>query len=157
MSTVIWLRWQSVCLQCGKPGFDPWVEKILWRRKWQPTPVLLPRKSHGWRTLVGYSPWGGKQSETTERLHFHAAVYLGAWIIQSIQIGQLLLNIMMCQLLPATLMITDNPLTFLFHNWGNKKLSKAEVLDHSEWGIEIILNFRNITYHSWLCIRALPF
>ena len=78
MSTVIWLRWQSVCLQCGKPGFDPWVGKILWRRKWQPTPVLLPRKSHGWRTLVGYSPWGGKQSETTERLHFHAAVYLGA-------------------------------------------------------------------------------
>ena len=37
------------------PGFDPWVGKILWRRKWQPTPVLLPGKSHGWKSLVGYS------------------------------------------------------------------------------------------------------
>ena len=51
------LRWQSVCLQCGRPGFDPWVGKILWRRKWQPTPVLLPGKFHG-RSLVGHSPWG---------------------------------------------------------------------------------------------------
>ena len=50
-------------------GFDPWVEKILWRRKWQPTPVLLPGKSHGWKSLVGYSPWGCKESDTTEQLH----------------------------------------------------------------------------------------
>ena len=42
-----------------------------WRRKWQPTPVLLPGKSHGWRSLVGYSPWGPEESDTTERLHFH--------------------------------------------------------------------------------------
>ena len=42
-----------------------------WRRKWQPTTVLLPGKSHGWRSLVGYSPWGRKESDTTERLHFH--------------------------------------------------------------------------------------
>ena len=42
-----------------------------WRRKWQPTPVLLPGKSHGWRSLVGYSPWGHQESDTTERLHFH--------------------------------------------------------------------------------------
>ena len=40
-----------------------------WRRKWQPTPVLLPRKSHGCKSLVGYSPWGRKESDTTERLH----------------------------------------------------------------------------------------
>ena len=42
-----------------------------WRRKCQPTPVLLPGKFHGWRSLVGYSPWGRKESDTTERLHFH--------------------------------------------------------------------------------------
>ena len=41
------------------------------RRKWQPTPVLLPGKSHVWRSLVGYSPWGCTESDTTERLHFH--------------------------------------------------------------------------------------
>ena len=54
-----WLRWQSVCLQCRRPEFDPWVGKIPWR-KWQPTPVLLPGKSHGRRSLVG-SPWGSQR------------------------------------------------------------------------------------------------
>ena len=65
-----WLRQKSVCLQCGRPRFDPQVRKIPWRRKWQPTPVLVPRKFHGWRSLVGYSPWGRKESDTTEWLHF---------------------------------------------------------------------------------------
>ena len=59
-----------VCLQCGTPGFDPWVGKIPWRRKWQPTPVFLPGKSRGLRILVGYSPWGRQELDTTERLHF---------------------------------------------------------------------------------------
>ena len=56
-------------LRCRRPGFDPWVRKIPWRREWQPTPVLLPRKFHGWRSLVGYSPGGCKELDTTERLH----------------------------------------------------------------------------------------
>ena len=43
--------------------------------KWQPTPVLLPGESHGGRSLVGYSPWGRKESDTTERLHFHFLLY----------------------------------------------------------------------------------
>jgi len=50
-------------------GFDPWVGKILWRNpleKWQPTPVFLPGKSHEQRGLAGYSPWGRKESDTTE-------------------------------------------------------------------------------------------
>ena len=42
------------------------------RRQWQPTSVLLPGKSHGWRSLVGCSPWGRYESDTTGRLHFHA-------------------------------------------------------------------------------------
>ena len=41
-----------------------------WRRQWQPTPVLSPGKSHGWWSLVGYSPWGLKESDMTEQLHF---------------------------------------------------------------------------------------
>ena len=61
---------KASCLQWGRPGFDPWVGKILWRRKWQPIPVLLPGKLHGWRSLLGYSPWGPKELDTTERLHF---------------------------------------------------------------------------------------
>ena len=53
-----------------RPGFNPWVGKIPWRRKWQSTPVLLPGKSHGQRILVGYSPSGHNESDTTEQLHF---------------------------------------------------------------------------------------
>ena len=41
------------------------------RKQWHPTPVLLPGKSHGWRSLVGCSPWGREESDMTERLHFH--------------------------------------------------------------------------------------
>ena len=47
------------------------VGKIPWRRKWHPTPALLPGKFHGWRSLVGYSPWGRKESDTTEQPHWH--------------------------------------------------------------------------------------
>ena len=45
---------------------------IGWRRRWHPTPVLLPGKSHGQRILVDCSLWGREESDTTERLHFHA-------------------------------------------------------------------------------------
>ena len=47
----------------------------LQRRQWHPTPVLLPGKSHGWRSLVGCSPWGHEESDTTERLHFHFSLF----------------------------------------------------------------------------------
>ena len=46
--------------------FHTFLSSEPWRRKWQPTPVLLPGKSHGQRSLVGYSPWGRKESDTTE-------------------------------------------------------------------------------------------
>ena len=52
--------------QCRRHRFDPWVGKILWRRKWQPTPVFLSGKFHGQRSLVSYSPWDRKESDTTE-------------------------------------------------------------------------------------------
>ena len=52
----------------GDLGFDPWVWKIPWRRTWQPTPVFMPGKSHGPRSLVGYNPWNHKESDATERL-----------------------------------------------------------------------------------------
>ena len=70
---------KSLCL-LGFPGGpdcsllamqETWVQsqvrKIPWRRKWQPTPVFLPGKSHGQRSLVGYSPWGHKESDMTEQ------------------------------------------------------------------------------------------
>jgi len=64
---------------------ETWVQSlgwdISWRRKWQPTPVFLPGKSHGWRSLVGYSPWGCKELNTTEQLHFHVLLYFMNFII----------------------------------------------------------------------------
>ena len=57
--------------RCRKCSFDPWVRKIPWRRKWQPTLVFLPGKSHRQRNLAGYSSWGYKGSDTTERPNTH--------------------------------------------------------------------------------------
>ena len=54
------------CRRRKRLGFDPWVGKIPWRRAWQPTPVILPRESHGHRSLAGYSPWGPEESDTTK-------------------------------------------------------------------------------------------
>ena len=54
------------CNRCRRNGFNPWVGKIPWRRKWQPTPVLLPGEFHGPRSLAGYSSWGHKDLAMTE-------------------------------------------------------------------------------------------
>ena len=61
-----WLRRSSICLQCRKPRFSPWIGKIPWTRKWQPTPVFLPGDAHGQRSLVGYNPWACQESDTPE-------------------------------------------------------------------------------------------
>ena len=65
-----WCSGKEPAWQCSRQRFHPWVWKMPWRRKWQPTPVFLPGKSHGLRSLVGYSPWGCKESDMTEQLHF---------------------------------------------------------------------------------------
>ena len=56
-----WFRGKESACQRRRPGFDPWVGTIPWRRKWQPTPVFLPGKSHGQRSLSGYSSWCHKR------------------------------------------------------------------------------------------------
>ena len=63
-----WLRQERSCLQCRRPGFNPWLGKSPWRREQQPTPVFLPGESHGQRSLAGYSPWGHKELDTAEQL-----------------------------------------------------------------------------------------
>ena len=56
---------------CAPPPVGAGLKAHFWRRQWHPTPVLLPGKSHGRRSLVGCSPWGHEESDTTEWLHFH--------------------------------------------------------------------------------------
>ena len=57
--------YQEPTCQCRRRGFNLWAGKTPWRRKWQPTPVFLPGKSHGQGSLVGYSAWGCKESHMT--------------------------------------------------------------------------------------------
>ena len=56
---------KRICLQCRRSGFNPWVRKISWRRKWLPTPVFLPGEFHLQKSLADYSPWGCKELDTT--------------------------------------------------------------------------------------------
>ena len=82
----------SQCTRHSRDGFDSWVGKIAWKREWQPTSVFLSGEFHGQRSLAGYSPWGRKESNTTEwlilSLHFlltciSGIQYLGLWMWQN--------------------------------------------------------------------------
>ena len=70
-----WLSSKESACKCRSHRFDPWVEKIPWRKKWQPTPVFLPGQFHGQRNLADYSRWGCKESEMTEHPHMHRQLY----------------------------------------------------------------------------------
>ena len=59
---------KRIFLRCRRPKFNPWVRKIPWRRYWLLTPLFLPGEFSGQRSLAGYSPWGLKESDTTEQL-----------------------------------------------------------------------------------------
>ena len=76
-----WLRRQRIRPQCRRPGFNPWVGKIPWRRKWQCTPVFLPGESHGQRSVAGYSPWGGKELDMTKVTEHMFRVKIKSYLI----------------------------------------------------------------------------
>ena len=64
-------------------GLNPWVRKVPWRRKWQPTPVFLPEKSHRQRSQVGYSPCGPKDSVTKQNCITTKILFMGRWMIEN--------------------------------------------------------------------------
>ena len=70
-----WFSGKESACQCRRHGFYPWVGKIPWRRKWQPTPVFLLGKFHGQSSLADSRPWIHKESDTTEHARMHAASY----------------------------------------------------------------------------------
>ena len=72
------------CRRCRRHGFNPWVGKVPWGRTWHPAPIFSPGKFHGQRSLVDYSPWGHKESSTTEYACMHAHMCIAAkWINHS--------------------------------------------------------------------------
>ena len=69
---------------CERPGFNPWIRKMPWKRKWQPTSVFLPGELHGQKSLAGYSPWACKESDTNEWLtHIYFAFQWNTDILQN--------------------------------------------------------------------------
>ena len=132
---------------------------LCWRRQWHPTPVLLPGKSHGWRSLVGCSPWGREESDTTERLHFHFSLSCigegngnllqcsclenprdgGAWLAAVYGVAQSWARL---KQLSSSSSIWDNELVFIF----SVNMSSSE---------KDISNNRNISFVLfWLLIAA---
>ena len=81
-----WLSGKESACQCRRSSFDPWVGKISYSRKWHSTPVLLPGKFCGQRSLVGCSPQGYKELDMTERLtftfFFSQCISKNVWIFQ---------------------------------------------------------------------------
>ena len=79
----------GIPLRCRRLGFNSWVWKIPWRRKWQPTPVFFPGKSHGQRRLAGCSPWGGKSQTwlTTKPPQMYFTGFLFCFVLFTLQYG----------------------------------------------------------------------
>ena len=79
--------------RCKRCRFESWVGKILWRRKWQPTPVFLLGKFHGQRSLAGYSPRGHKESDTTEVIGIRKneiLLFAATWLdLESIRLSEI--------------------------------------------------------------------
>ena len=77
------VQWLRICLQYRRHtrcGFDPWVRKIPWRRKWQPTPIFLPEQSHGLSTLASYSPWDLSRTQLSDwACTTHRVLTLYSW------------------------------------------------------------------------------
>ena len=114
------IKWNVICAYNGLPwwlsgkesachcrrlrrfGLNPWVRKILWRRKWQPTPVFLPGRSHGLRSLVGYRPWDCK-SQTQLSSWAHTGSY----------------NILYAHILSYDLVIQRNAILIHATTWMN--------------------------------------
>jgi len=84
-------------LQCRRPEFDPWVGKISWRREWLFIPVLLHGKSHGQRSLVGYSPSDHQESDMTERAkHIFLYIFFHYGLSQDIEYSFLCYTVAPC-------------------------------------------------------------
>ena len=98
-----WLSGKESACQCRRCGFNPWVRKIPWRRKWQPTPVSLSGEAHGQKSLVGFSLWGHKESDTTEQLSTPTQMHPKANMMKEWEWSILLAHLQSSQLPPRTI------------------------------------------------------
>ena len=127
--------WSDLAAVAAAAGWwiDPWVGKIPWRRKWKPTSVFLPGKSHGQRSLVGYSPWGHKELDTTEWLHFQSHFLSGWWMLTKliVIISNILIYIvewLFCIPEINVIWLSDFTFTFHFHVLEKEMATHSSVL-----------------------------
>ena len=142
------------CRRCKRCGFDPWVGKIPWNRKWQPTLVFLPGKSHEQRSLVGYSPWDHKESDTSEHActlytimscRFYRSLHWHEWFgsepmlfLQALKQPypfQTILSLVWCSDLPVV----------LCHSWAS-----LGSLSTQQRGFKFLLIFKNVIWNQSL-------
>ena len=82
---------EHLCIASLAIYISPWVRRTPWRRKWQPTPVFLPGKSHGWKSLTGYNPWGQKRAgHSLETKQQHGSFSEWFWYFAHLLIGYML-------------------------------------------------------------------
>ena len=144
---------------CRRPGFDSWVGKIPWKRKWQPTPVVLPVESQGQRSLAGYSPWGRNESAMTEQLSLsfstkkdilfiiivvvqvlsHASLFSVPWTAAShaslsFTTSQSLLKLVSIELrIPSSHLVLYHPLLLLPSIFSSNTVFSNESALHIRW------------------------
>ena len=148
-------------LACRRPGFDSGVGEIPWRRRWQPTPVLLPGKSHGQRSLVGYSPWGcGKESGMTEWLSTHVHVHACAHAhthTHTRMVSGIMICFHVCSLFPEKILIYVEIAYVCAGIWKFGKsinpsfLLQAKFSHRCETQISVLING-----YRWSVIKAQP-
>ena len=113
-----------------------WVGKIPWRSKWQHTPVFLPGESHGQRSLEGYSPWGLKESDTTERLITQHIIYISSILYFSLRTNVWNCNfhykLMLCRRILQKLVKLWN-LNFFYSNYCETQLSSLRCFYSNYW------------------------
>ena len=135
-------RWHSSKYACQRRRcrFNPWVGKIPWERKWQPTPVFLSGKSHGQKSLVGYSPWGHKRAGhnlETKHQQSLAVTYFSVvpHLTNSMPSGQRTLRLERKEAIPLTFP-SNRPGRKLFRVWmrsrgeKNQNFNKPVHLNH---------------------------
>ena len=126
---------ESVC-SARDPGLYPWVGKIPWRRKLQPTPVSLSVKSHRQRSLVGCRPWGRKESGTTEWL---TLIYLLSQILTLCRFAVMGIALLFVHLKTINSLNDHHQGTLFKYMWQRKEWSTSRLYD-SGWLIKAFVN-----------------
>ena len=125
--------------------FNPWMGKISWGRKWQPTPVFLPGKSYGWRSLTGYSPWVCKELDMAKQLHFHLFTFMHISSFISIIFSYMIIDPNKNFIFLYNYMISVRCNIYLFTIYGDYNIYFSLIYQYSELqASQVVLAGKNL-------------